>query len=106
KAIQRELGQEDPLQRELSELREKILISGMPEKVQLKANEELDRMEAMSPASPEYSVIRTYLDWLLDLPWTNQTEDTNDLIEAARTLDRNDYGLPQIKEHSLQCMSV
>ncbi|MDQ2996346.1 MAG: endopeptidase La [Chloroflexota bacterium] len=106
KAIQRELGQEDPLQRELLELREKILISGMPEKVQLKATEELERMEAMSPASPESSVIRTYLDWLLDLPWTNQTEDTNDLIEAAHTLDRNHYGLPKIKERILEFMAV
>jgi ATP-dependent Lon protease len=106
KAIQRELGQEDPLQREMLELREKILTSGMPEKVQLKATEELERMEAMSPAAPEYSVIRTYLDWLLDLPWTNQTDDTYDLIEAARTLDRNHYGLPKIKERILEFMAV
>ncbi len=106
KAIQRELGQEDPLQRELLELRDKIQIGDMPEKVQLKATEELERMEAMSPASPEYSVIRTYLDWLLDLPWTNQTEDTNDLIEAAHTLDRNHYGLPKIKERILEFMAV
>ena len=106
KAIQRELGQEDPLQRELLELREKILAAGMPEKVQLKASEELERMEAMSPASPEYSVIRTYLDWLLDLPWTQQTEDTHNLAEAARTLDRNHYGLPRIKERILEFMAV
>jgi ATP-dependent Lon protease len=106
KAIQRELGQEDPLQRELLELRDKILIGDMPEKVQIKATEELERMEAMSPASPEYSVIRTYLDWLLDLPWTNQTEDTNDLIKAAHTLDRNHYGLPKIKERILEFMAV
>ncbi|MBK9713438.1 MAG: AAA family ATPase [Kouleothrix sp.] len=57
----------------------------------------MDRMEAMSPAAPEYSVIRTYLDWLLDLPWTQQTEDTHDLIEAAHTLDRNHYGLPKVQ---------
>ena len=106
KAIQRELGQEDPLQRELLELRDKIQIGDLPEKVQLKATEELERLEAMSPASPEYSVIRTYLDWLLDLPWTNQTEDTNDLIEAAQTLDRNHYGLPKIKERILEFMAV
>jgi ATP-dependent Lon protease len=106
KAIQRELGQEDPLQRELLELREKILSIGMPDKVQLKATEELERMEAMSPAAPEYSVIRTYLDWLLDLPWISQTEDTYDLIEAAHTLDRNHYGLPKIKERILEFMAV
>ena len=106
KAIQRELGQEDPLQRELLELREKILAAGMPEKVQLKAIEELERMEAMPPAAPEYSVIRTYLDWLLDLPWTQQTEDHYDLVEAARTLDRNHYGLPRVKERILEFMAV
>ncbi|MEO7909194.1 MAG: endopeptidase La [Roseiflexaceae bacterium] len=106
KAIQRELGQEDPLQREIVELQDKIAISGMPEKVQLKATEELERLEAMSPASPEYSVIRTYLDWLLDLPWIDQTDDTNDLIEAACTLDRNHYGLPKIKERILEFMAV
>jgi ATP-dependent Lon protease len=106
KAIQRELGQEDPIQREIIELRDKILAAGMPEKVQLKATEELERMETMSPAAPEYSVIRTYLDWLLDLPWTQQTEDTHDLITAARTLDRNHYGLPKVKERMLEFMAV
>jgi len=106
KAIQRELGQEDPLQRDLLELREKIFTAGMPEKVQIKATEELERMEAMSPAAPEYSVIRTYLDWLLDLPWTQQTEDTHDLVTAARTLDRNHYGLPKVKERMLEFMAV
>ncbi len=106
KAIQRELGQEDPLQREISDLRDRILASGMPEVVRTKASEELDRMEAMSPASPEYSVIRTYVDWLLDLPWGNQTEDRHDLSEASRTLDRNHYGLPTIKERILEFMAV
>ncbi len=106
KAIQRELGQEDPLQRELMELREKVLAAGMPEKVQHKATEELDRMEAMSPAVPEYSVIRTYLDWLLDLPWKQQTEDNHDLIVAARVLDHNHYGLPKVKERILEFMAV
>jgi len=106
KAIQRELGQEDPLQRDLLELREKIFTAGMPEKVQIKATEELERMEAMSPAAPEYSVIRTYLDWLLDLPWTQQTEDTHDLIAAAQTLDRNHYGLANVKERMLEFMAV
>jgi ATP-dependent Lon protease len=106
KVIQRELGQEDPLQRELLELREKIGVAGMPEKVQTKAYEELERMEAMPPAAPEYAVIRTYLDWLLDLPWIQQTEDNHDLIAAARSLDRNHYGLPKVKERILEFMAV
>jgi ATP-dependent Lon protease len=106
KVIQRELGQEDPLQRELIELRERIGAAGMPEKVQLKAYEELERLEAMPPAAPEYAVIRTYLDWLLDLPWTQQTDDNHDLIAAARILDRNHYGLPRVKERILEFMAV
>jgi ATP-dependent Lon protease len=106
KVIQRELGQEDPLQRELIELRERIGAAGMPEKVQMKAYEELERLEAMPPAAPEYAVIRTYLDWLLDLPWTQQTDDNHDLIAAARILDRNHYGLPKVKERILEFMAV
>ncbi|HET9223771.1 MAG TPA: endopeptidase La, partial [Roseiflexaceae bacterium] len=106
KVIQRELGQEDPLQRELIELRERIGAAGMPEKVQLKAYEELERLEAMPPAAPEYAVIRTYLDWLLDLPWTQQSEDNHDLIAAGGILDRNHYGLPRVKERILEFMAV
>ncbi|MFL5803276.1 MAG: endopeptidase La [Roseiflexaceae bacterium] len=106
KVIQRELGQEDPLQRELLELRERIAAAGMPEKVQTKATEELERLEAMPPAAPEYAVIRTYLDWLLDLPWIQQTEDNHDLIVAARILDYNHYGLPKVKERILEFMAV
>ena len=106
KAIQRELGQDDPVQRELFELREKIATSGMPDVVRHKATDELERMEMMSPAAPEYSVIRTYVDWLLDLPWTDQTEDLNDLVGAAKTLDRNHYGLPFVKERMLDFIAV
>ncbi len=106
KVIQRELGQEDPLQRELHELRERVMAAGMPEAVQQKALEELERMEAMSPASPEYSVLRTHTEWLLDLPWRVQTEDIHDLIAAGHTLDRNHYGLPGVKERILEFMAV
>jgi ATP-dependent Lon protease len=106
KAIQRELGQTDPLQRELVELRERVLAAEMPERAQLKAIEELDRMEMMAPASPEYSVIRTYLDWLLDLPWARQTEDNSDLRAAARMLDCNHYGLERVKERILEFMAA
>jgi ATP-dependent Lon protease len=106
KVIQRELGQEDPIQRELHELRERVLATGMPDPVRRKGLEELERMEAMSPAAPEYSVLRTYIDWLLDLPWTHQTEDIHDLIAAGQTLDRNHYGLSSIKERILEFMAV
>jgi ATP-dependent Lon protease len=106
KVIQRELGQEDPIQRELLELRERIAAAGMSEKVQLKAYEELERMEAMPPAAPEHAVIRTYLEWLLDLPWIQQTDDNYDLLAAAHILDRNHYGLPTVKERILEFMAV
>ncbi len=106
KAIQRELGQEDPFQRELLELRERVLTCGMPEPVQTKALGEVDRMEAMPPAAPEYSIIRTYVDWLLDLPWATQTDDATDLIAAAQTLEHNHYGLVSVKERILEFLAV
>lgn len=106
KAIQRELGQTDPMQREMDELRERILAAAMPERAQAKALEELERMEMMPPASPEYSVLRTYLDWLIHLPWSRQTDDDTDLVRAAQTLDRNHYGLPRVKERILEFMAA
>ena len=106
KAIQKELGQEDPLAQEVSELREKIAQRGMPAAVVKKAEEELARLALMPLASPEVSVIRTYLDWLVALPWTEQTEDCLDLTEAAKVLERNHYGLPKVKERILEFMAV
>jgi ATP-dependent Lon protease len=106
KAIQRELGQDDPLQRELNDLRERVLAAGMPEAVQQKALDELERMEAMSPATPEYSVVRTYVDWLLDLPWVAHTEDTASLAAAAAILQQNHYGLPKVKERILEFLAA
>jgi ATP-dependent Lon protease len=106
KAIQRELGQDDPVAHELLELRARIADAGMPERAQAKAEQELGRMELMPPAAPEFSVLRTYLEWLLDLPWSVQTEDNHDLRAAARLLDANHYGLPKIKERILEFMAV
>ena len=106
KAIQRELGQEDPIAQEVNELREKITQRTMPEAVVKKAEEELARLSIMSIAAPEVSVIRTYLDWLLALPWTETTEDRLDIAEAARILDRNHYGMPKVKERILEFMAV
>jgi len=106
KAIQRELGQEDPITQEVSELRERISQRKMPEAVIKKAEEELARLSIMPIASPEVSVIRTYLDWLISLPWTETTEDRLDIPEAARILDRNHYGMPKVKERILEFMAV
>jgi ATP-dependent Lon protease len=106
KVIQRELGQMDPVQREIILLRERIMSSDMPEAVSTRAFEELERMEAMPVSAPEYSVIRTYLDWLLDLPWATISEDTVDLRVAARILNRNHYGLPKVKDRILEFIAV
>ncbi len=106
KAIQKELGQEDPLAQEVSQLRERIAQRHMPEAVVKKAEEELSRLALMSFAAPEVAVIRTYLDWLISLPWTEMTPDHLDLIEAACVLERNHYGLPKVKERILEFMAV
>jgi len=106
KAIQRELGQDDPVQRDMLALRERITNSGMPDHARSRAMDEMDRLEIMAPAAPEYAVIRTYIDWMLDLPWTEATDDNDNLRAAARTLDRNHYGLPRIKERILEFMAV
>ncbi|MBC8162421.1 MAG: endopeptidase La [Roseiflexaceae bacterium] len=106
KAIQRELGQDDPIQRELADLRERVLLSSMSDIAKDKALEEVDRMEAMSPATPEYSVLHTYTNWLLDLPWTAQTEDNLGLDYAALILDNNHYGLEKIKERIIEFLAV
>jgi ATP-dependent Lon protease len=106
KVIQRELGQDDPAQREINQLRARVLSSGMSEQARNRASEELDRLETMAPAAPEYAVIRTYLDWLLRLPWQHATDDTSDLRAAARLLNDQHYGLSRVKERILEFMAV
>jgi ATP-dependent Lon protease len=106
KAIQRELGQDDPQQREILDLRDRVMAANMSEVAQNKALDELNRMESMPTASPEYSIVRTYLDWLLDLPWHNQTEDSTDLRSAAQILEQNHYGLERVKERILEFLAV
>jgi len=108
KAIQRELGQVDPVQREVIQLRERILEKSMPDEVRERALEEIERLEVMPVAAPEYSIIRTYIDWLQDLPWgeAEQTQDNYDLRSAANILDQNHYGLAKVKERILEFMAV
>lgn len=106
KAIQRELGEDDPFTLEMMDLRSRIEIAGMPQEVYDKAMEELDRLEVMQPAAPEYNALRTYVDWLVELPWSARSEDNNDLYDAADILDANHYGLPKVKERILEFMAV
>ncbi|HEX5451264.1 MAG TPA: endopeptidase La, partial [Candidatus Limnocylindrales bacterium] len=106
KAIQRELGEEDPQQAEVNELREKVEAAGMPDEVKARALKEVDRMSRIPSASPEVGVIRTYVDWLVGLPWNVSTEDSMDIKAAARILDEDHYGLEKIKERILEYLAV
>ncbi len=106
KAIQRELGEDDPQQAEVAELREKVEASGMPEEVKERALKEVDRMSRIPTASPEVGVIRTYVDWLVSLPWNKSTVDNLDIKQAAVVLDEDHYGLEKVKERILEYLSV
>jgi ATP-dependent Lon protease len=106
KAIQRELGEDDPQQAEINELRDKIEAAGMPEEIKTRAIKEIDRMSRIPSASPEVGVIRTYVDWLVGLPWSVSTDDQLDIKEAARILDEDHYGLEKIKERILEYLAV
>src|SRR5918999_1411309 len=106
KAIQRELGEDDPQQAEINELREKVEQAGMPEEIKARAIKEIDRMSRIPSASPEVGVIRTYVDWLVGLPWNVATEDNLDIREAARILEEDHYGLEKIKERILEYLAV
>ncbi len=106
KAIQRELGETDPAIQEYEELREKILTCGMPEEVKVRANKELNRLNALPSMAPDGGVIRTYLDWLVSLPWDKATIDRLDVKEAAAILEENHYGLEKVKERILEYIAV
>ncbi len=106
KAIQRELGEDDPQQAEINELREKVEAAGMPDEIKARAIKEIDRMSRIPSASPEVGVIRTYVDWLVVLPWNVSTDDRLDIKEAAKILDEDHYGLEKIKERILEYLAV
>ena len=106
KAIQRELGEDDPQQADVNELRDKVEAAGMPEEIKARALKEVDRMSRIPSASPEVGVIRTYVDWLVSLPWNTSTEDLLDIKEAARILEEDHYGLDKIKERILEYLAV
>lgn len=107
KAIQKELGETDDQAKEIEELREKINTSGMPEAVQKEAFRELDRLSKMPPAAAEYTVSRTYLDWLVMLPWNLRTEEKIiDLARAKETLDGDHSGLDKAKDRIIEYLAV
>jgi ATP-dependent Lon protease len=106
KAIQRELGEGDEQAAEVEEFRLKIDKANMPEESEKQARRELDRMSRLPTAAAEYGVIRTYLDWLVSLPWGLSTEDNLDISHARDVLDQDHFGLKDIKERILEYLAV
>ena len=106
RAIQEELGEVDPQQAETNELRTKIEEAQMPEEVRKAADRELDRLSKVPQASPEFSVIRTYLDWLVTLPWKAETADHIDIKAARAILDEDHYDLEKIKDRIIEYLAV
>jgi ATP-dependent Lon protease len=106
KAIQRELGDTDQNSVELDELREKIEAAELPEHVQEVAEREYDRLTRMNPGASEYTVSKTYVDTLLELPWLNSSVDNLNLRKAEKILDRDHYGLEDVKERILEFLAV
>jgi endopeptidase La len=104
KAIQQELGEGEGT--ELQELRKRIESAGLPEAINTAALREVDRLGRMSAASPEYQMLRTYIDWLLDVPWATITEDRIDPVEARRVLDEDHYDLDKVKERIVEYLAV
>jgi len=106
KAIQKELGEDDPAVAEASDLRERVEASAMSEEVKAKALKEVDRLSRIPSASPEQGVIRTYVDWLVSLPWGIETDDNLDLDEAEKILHEDHWGLEKPKERIVEYMAV
>ncbi len=106
KAIQRELGESDDRGEELDELRKRVDEAGLPEEALKEVNREYDRLRRMNPGSPEYTVARTYIDWMVAMPWNKATEDNLDLKHVKFTLDADHYGLEKIKERIIEFLAV
>ena len=106
KAIQKELGERDERTAEADEYRKKIADAGLPEEAEKKALNELDRLEKMPPAAAEAVVVRNYLDWMLELPWSVMTEDRLDLDVVEQILEEDHYGLDKVKERIVEYLSV
>lgn len=106
KAIQKELGQDDDIMAEVEEYEEKIDKIKMPKEVKEKAFKEVERLLKVSPHSPESGVIRTYLDWIIDLPWDKETKDKIDIKKSREVLNEDHYGLEDVKERILEFIAI
>ncbi|MFN8160669.1 MAG: endopeptidase La [Solirubrobacterales bacterium] len=106
KAIQAELGEGDEQQAEINELRERLDAAELPEQARKAADRELSRLEKLPPAAAEYGVIRSYLEWLVELPWSASTEDNLDIAHAREVLDADHYDLEKVKDRILEYLAV
>lgn len=106
RAIKNELGEQDSKGEELEELRDKIMGAGMPDSVQTEALKQLGRLERMHPDASEASMVRTYLDWMVDLPWAKKSEDQLDLTRAQHILDDDHYDLSKVKDRIMEFLAV
>lgn len=106
KAIQDELGEQDPAEAEVSELREQLDAAGLPEDVRRQADRELSRLEKLPQAAAEHGVIRTYLEWIAELPWSASTDDDLDLAHARAVLDEDHYDIAPVKDRILEFLAV
>jgi ATP-dependent Lon protease len=106
KVIQSELGEGDPWTREIYEIRTRVESAGLPDEVLGRALREVDRLAQMPAMSPEVGIIRTYIEWILDLPWVTTTEDNLDVRNASKILERDHYGLPRAKDRILEYIAV
>lgn len=106
KAIKQELGETDERVQEANEIRGRLKEANLPEEVMKEAEREVSRLERLPTASPEYNVIRTYLDWIIELPWNKGTEDNLDLQRAQKILDEDHYNLEKIKERIVEYLAV
>ncbi|MBW2149283.1 MAG: endopeptidase La [Deltaproteobacteria bacterium] len=106
KAIQKELGEKDERTVEIEELRERLEKAGLPEGAMKEALRELDRLASMPPAAAEYTVARTYLEWLIELPWNLSTEDNLDISAAKEVLDEDHYNLEKLKKRVIEYLAV
>lgn len=106
KAIQEELGESDPLEAELNDLREQIAALDLPETVAIQTDRELRRLESIPQASAEHGIIRTYLEWIVSLPWDVRTHDDLDLAHARSILDEDHHGLDKVKDRILEFLAV
>jgi ATP-dependent Lon protease len=106
RAIQQELGEKSGEQAEADQLRGRLEKAELPEEILKEAKRELDRLEKLPPSAPDYNVIRTYLDYVLELPWTKSTEDSLDIARARQVLDEDHFGLKDVKERILEHLGV